>query len=93
MEEDTELLKQKLYMMLCGRKGRFLYDRNLGSEICDVDFFDADSIEKVTSKARTAVKAIENAEVTDVEKVQGEFWIYIEVNGEVYVVKAGENNG
>lgn len=59
-----EEIKQRLYIMLSARRGGFVYDRELGSELCDASLTDSDN---AAALARKALSRMPEAEVTGVD--------------------------
>ena len=63
---ETDELKQRLYIALSAKKGGFIYDRELGSDIFAVDLSEPDCINKIEVFASKALSDISNAEVIGV---------------------------
>ena len=79
-------IQQQLYIMLSARHGRFLYDRELGSDIFSVDISQPDFTDKVESHARKALSDMPNAEIVGVEANNGNICIGVEVDSEIYEI-------
>lgn len=78
----SEEIWQKIYILLSSREGEFIYDRNLGSRIHDIDRNSDGYLEKVTAEVRRALKEFPEAEVLDVTLMNGSPYIRVDVNGE-----------
>lgn len=79
-------IQQKLYILLSARHGRFLYDRELGSDIFSVDVSQPDYTDKIEACARKALSDMPDAEIVGVETDNGDICIGVEVNSEIYEI-------
>ena len=79
-------IQQKLYIMLSARHGRFIYDRELGSDIFSVDVSQPDFTDQIESHARKALHDMPNAEIVGVEANNGNICIGVEVDSEIYEI-------
>ncbi len=77
-------VQQKLYMLLAGRKGSFLYDRELGSHIFQVSPTDDNCIPAIEANARLALEMIPHAEVVGVSIENQTVSVSVELDGQIY---------
>ncbi len=77
-----EELIQRMYVLLCVRKGRFIYNRELGSRIREVELSDPDAALKIEAYARKALESIPSAEVTGVSIYGGQVTVMVLADGE-----------
>lgn len=84
--------EQKIYIILAAHKGKFIYDRELGSEIYKVDISGADPVGEIEAKARDALSGLPWAEVVGVSLADGKITVSVEVEGKVsdFVLSVGE---
>ena len=80
----TDELKQQLYIALSAKKGRFIYDRGLGSDIFLADISEPDCINKIEAFARKALSDISNAEVIGVVAENNSICIGVETDSGIY---------
>ncbi len=81
---ETDELKQRLYIALSAKKGGFIYDRELGSDIFSVDISEPDCINKIEAFARKALSDISNAEVIGVVAESNSICIGVETDSGIY---------
>ena len=79
-------IQQKLYIMLSARHGKFIYDRELGSDIFSVDISQPNFTDQIESHARKALHDMPNAEIIGVEADHGNICIGVEVDSEIYEI-------
>lgn len=79
-------IQQKLYILLSARHGKFIYDRELGSDIFSVDVSQPDFTDQIESHARKALSDMPNAEIIGVSADNGNLCIGIEVDSEIYEI-------
>ena len=79
-------IQQKLYIMLSARHGKFIYDRELGSDIFSADVSQPDFTDKIEAHARKALSDMPNAEIVGVEADNGSICIGVEVDSEIYEI-------
>lgn len=83
-EEET---RQKLYILLSARAGKFIYDRELGSGIFGADIQNADCTERIEAQARKALDKTAGAEVVGVVVDNGTVYVSVELDGKVYDIE------
>lgn len=80
---DTEEIKQKLYIMLSMKKGNFIYDRELGSELYKV----INNEQTAEAEARKALAGFPEAEVTGASIQNGQIIISVMYKGKNYDIE------
>ena len=70
-------------------KGRYIYDRQLGSNINSVDTSAEDIIQQLIAKAREALEFVPEAEVTGATYIGGIIAIQVAAGGENYDITIG----
>ncbi len=85
IENDDELL-QEAFIALSAKKGMFIYDRSLGSELYKLFGTENYTDENVTAEAREALCRIPEAEVTDVELLTDKIIVTVDINGQEYSI-------
>lgn len=86
LADITEMnpVQQKLYMLLAGRKGAFIYDRELGSDIFKINPNDTHCIPAIEANARHALQTLPNAEVVGVSVDNEVVSVSVELDGQIY---------
>ena len=72
------------YSRRSAKKGRFIYDRGLGSDIFLADISEPDCINKIEAFARKALSDISNAEVIGVVAENNSICIGVETDSGIY---------
>ncbi len=81
--DDEAELWQKVYLILSAKKGQFVYDRTLGSEIGE----NPQDTRKVEASARAALKILPFAEVQKVELNADGVVVTVSMNGKTKDMK------
>ncbi|MBR2177156.1 MAG: hypothetical protein IJ861_09465 [Clostridia bacterium] len=85
---------QKVYIILSAKKGRFIYDRELGSNLYQIDMEAEDAEEGMESEARNALRDTPFVEVKKAEIRNGKAYIIIEIDDQEYEIPVRrESNG
>ena len=79
-------LEQKMYILLSARKGAFIYDRELGSRIYEIDTESPDAVTETEAQARNALAVIPQAEVTGVQINNGAVTVFVNCGGEEFEI-------
>ncbi len=82
----SDEIQQRLYILLSARYGKFIYDRELGSDIFSVDISQPDCTDIIESHARKALSDMPNAEIIGVVADNGNICIGVEADGEIYEI-------
>ena len=77
---------QKLYILLSSRRGGFIYDRELGSDIGLIDTADSSASLRAEACARRALACMPEAEVTGVCVEENGITVLIAVGNEEYSI-------
>ncbi len=80
---DTDETAQQLYILLSARRGRFLYDRRLGSRLSEETPL---TIHQAEALAREALILLPGAEVLSAELSGGELLVRISYEGQHYEI-------
>lgn len=80
----TDELRQRLYIMLSARRGQFIYDRELGSDIYLVKDGTEDEI---CAAARDALASLPEAEVTGVTKDNNDIYVAVVCGSEEFDIR------
>lgn len=83
---ESDEIQQKLYILLSARHGKFIYDRELGSDIFSVNTSQPDCIDKIESHARKALSDMPDAEIVGVVADNGTVCIGVEVDSRIYEI-------
>ena len=70
-------------------RGSYIYDRDLGENINDVDREAPDMLRQLTAKAREALDLVPEAEVTEVTYPEGIVKVKVLVGGEEHIITVG----
>ncbi len=81
-----EAVRQQLYILLSARKGAFLYDRALGSDIFQIDLSAPDCIPLIEAKARHALAGLPDTEIAGVTVEEGIITVHVLRNQIIYEV-------
>ncbi len=84
--EGDEEIAQQMYILLSAKKGGFIYDRSLGSELYAVDMNRDDCIEQLEAKARQALAGLRGAEVVGIMTDSGNVTITVESGGKLFEI-------
>lgn len=87
MISGNDEIKQKIYIILSARLGKFVYDRTLGSEIYKIDLTLPNACDMITAQARKMLEIIPAAEVEGSEITDGKITVYVDINGECTAVE------
>ena len=82
----SDEIQQRLYILLSARYGKFIYDRELGSDIFSVDVSQPNFTDRIESCARKALHDMPDAEIVGVEANNGNICIGVEADGEIYEI-------
>ena len=91
--DGKDELMQRAYILLAAKKGSFVYDRELGSDIYSVSPSDAGAAGTIEEMARDALGAIPGMEVNGVMINEGEVRIFAALEGEESEVCLPERSG
>ena len=83
---NHEEIYQKLYILLSARKGGFIYDRQLGSDIFQVDVSQPECIPLIESKARNALSGFPEAEIVGVTAENTDICVSVQIDDEIYEI-------
>lgn len=78
--DGTEELLQKIYICLSGHCGKFIYDREIGSELYKTEL----SEDNLEMKAREAVKDIKEAEICGMQISNGTVYAFVDIDNKIY---------
>ncbi len=81
-----EEIQQRLYILLSAKKGKFIYDRSIGSGIWQTDPDDGDAVLRIEAYARQALSGMPEAEVTGAEIQDGQITVFAAVGDEEYSI-------
>ncbi len=91
--EGLKELKQKMYITLSVRKGAFIYDRELGSDVFETDLNSSNCVEEIEMKARNALSDFPNVEVIGVIVDENVITVSVEYNDEVLEIELVKQEG
>lgn len=80
-------IQQQLYILLSAKKGGFIYDRELGSDIFTVDLSALNCLSEIEAKARQALTDFPTAEIVGVSIDNGTISLSIELDNELYEIE------
>ncbi len=84
---DRDETAQRLYILLSAKRGGFIYDRELGSDIGLIDPADSDASVRAEAYARRALACMPQAEVTGVCVEQNGITVFVTADGEEYGIR------
>lgn len=79
----TDEIKQRVYILLSARLGEFIYDRNLGSNIYNIDVSMPTAHDEIIAQARKTLCEIPQAEVTNAEINNGKIIVSVQIGEEI----------
>ncbi len=85
--DGTDEILQKIYISLSGRRGKFIYDRELGGELYKTELTDGYAEELLEAAAREAVQDIAGAEICGVRIRHSVAYAYAEIDGKMYEIE------
>ncbi len=80
-------IKQKIYILLSARLGEFIYDRNLGSKIYNIDLSLPTAKNDIIAQARKTLCSIPEVEVTGAEISGEDVTVQVKIEQQVYNIE------
>ena len=83
---NSDYISQKLYILLSAKKGGFIYDRGLGSDIFKAYVSQPDCIPLIEAQARAALTEFPQAEIVGVTAENTGICVSVQLDDEIYEI-------